>query len=138
MKKIKEHCGCDKGHPEVKPVPIMKTIKKIVKTARLRESWRNKKIGNSELTIHNAPKAITLGHIETSPEHRGKGSASHAVARLGKVADKLKKPIHLQAYSDPDDDGLPQKSLEKFYSRHGFSATGRHPEGGTKMTRYPK
>ena len=34
MKKIKEHCGCDKGHPEIKPVPVIKTIKKIVKQAQ--------------------------------------------------------------------------------------------------------
>jgi hypothetical protein len=32
--KIKEHCGCDKGHPEIKPVPVVKTIKKIVKLAQ--------------------------------------------------------------------------------------------------------
>ena len=37
MKKIKEHCGCDKGHPETKPVPVIKTIRKIVKQARKRE-----------------------------------------------------------------------------------------------------
>ena len=36
--KIKEHCGCDgKGHPEMKPVPVIKTIKKIVKQAREKE-----------------------------------------------------------------------------------------------------
>jgi len=34
MKKIKENCGCDKGHPETKPVPVIKTIKKIVKQAQ--------------------------------------------------------------------------------------------------------
>ena len=34
MKKIKEHYGCDKGHPEIKPVPVVKTIKKIVKQAQ--------------------------------------------------------------------------------------------------------
>ena len=136
--KLPEHCGCEKGHPETKPVPIVKTIKKIVKQARLKESWRSKTIGHSDLTIDNSPKSITLGHIETSPKHRGEGSASHAIDRLGKVADKLKKPIHLQAYSDPYDDGLPQDKLEKFYGRHGFVATGKHPEGGVKMTRKPK
>lgn len=35
--KIKEHCGCDKGHPETKPVPIVKTIRKIVRQARKRK-----------------------------------------------------------------------------------------------------
>lgn len=34
MSKIKEHCGCDKGHPEIKPAPIVSTIKKIVKQAQ--------------------------------------------------------------------------------------------------------
>lgn len=32
--KVKEHCGCESGHPETKPVPVLKTIKKIVKAAR--------------------------------------------------------------------------------------------------------
>lgn len=42
MSKIKEHCGCDKGHPEIKPVPVVKTIKKIVKQARLNEAKMKK------------------------------------------------------------------------------------------------
>ena len=37
MKKIKEHCGCPSGHPETKPVPVVKTIRKIVKQARERK-----------------------------------------------------------------------------------------------------
>lgn len=123
---------------EKKPISILETIRKIVRKARIKESWRSKTIGHSDLTIHNSPKSITLGHIETSPKHRGQGSASHAITRLGKVADKLKKPIHLQAYADPSDDGLPQHKLEKFYSRHGFVASGKHPEGGVKMTRSPR
>lgn len=32
---IKEHCGCEKGHPEIiKTSPIIKTIKKITKNSR--------------------------------------------------------------------------------------------------------
>lgn len=39
--KIKEHCGCDdKGHPEMKPVPVIKTIKKIVKQARDKKKYK--------------------------------------------------------------------------------------------------
>ena len=40
MKKIKEHCGCDKGHPEIEPVPVVKTIKKIVKQARDKKKYK--------------------------------------------------------------------------------------------------
>ena len=40
MKKIKEHCGCDKGHPEAKPVPVVSTIKKIVKQAREKKKYK--------------------------------------------------------------------------------------------------
>lgn len=38
--KIKEHCGCTKGHPETKPVPVVKTIRKIVKTAREKKKYK--------------------------------------------------------------------------------------------------
>lgn len=38
--KIKEHCGCEKGHPETKPVPVLKTIKKIVKQARDKKKYK--------------------------------------------------------------------------------------------------
>jgi hypothetical protein len=38
--KIKEHCGCDKGHPEIKPVPVVDTIKKIVKAARKKKVYK--------------------------------------------------------------------------------------------------
>ena len=37
---VKEHCGCDKGHPEIKPVPVIKTIRKIVKQARDRKKYK--------------------------------------------------------------------------------------------------
>ena len=40
MRKIKEHCGCDKGHPEAKPVPLVKTIKKVVKQAREKKKYK--------------------------------------------------------------------------------------------------
>lgn len=40
MRKIKEHCGCEEGHPEAKPVPIIKTIKKIVKQAREKKKYK--------------------------------------------------------------------------------------------------
>ena len=40
MSKIKEHCGCDKGHPEIKPVPVVKTIRKIVKQARDKKKYK--------------------------------------------------------------------------------------------------
>ena len=40
MKKIKEHCGCDKEHPETKPVPVVKTIRKIVKQARDKKKYK--------------------------------------------------------------------------------------------------
>lgn len=33
--KIEEHCGCEKGHPEIiKTSPVIKTIKKVVKKAQ--------------------------------------------------------------------------------------------------------
>ena len=38
--KIKEHCGCDKGHPEIKPVPVIATIKKVVKAARKKKVYK--------------------------------------------------------------------------------------------------
>lgn len=38
--KIKEHCGCEKGHPETKPVPVISTIKKIVKKARENKKYK--------------------------------------------------------------------------------------------------
>jgi len=38
--KLPEHCGCEKGHPETKPVPILKTIKKIVKQAREKKKYK--------------------------------------------------------------------------------------------------
>lgn len=38
--KLPEHCGCDKGHPETKPVPVIKTIKKIVKQARQKKKYK--------------------------------------------------------------------------------------------------
>ena len=38
--KLPEHCGCDKGHPEIKPVPVVKTIKKIVKQAREKKKYK--------------------------------------------------------------------------------------------------
>lgn len=38
--KIKEHCGCDKGHPETKPVPIVQTIRKIVRQARNKKKYK--------------------------------------------------------------------------------------------------
>lgn len=35
MSKIKEHCGCESGHPEIiKTSPLIKTIKKVVKKAQ--------------------------------------------------------------------------------------------------------
>ena len=40
MSKIKEHCGCDKGHPETKPVPVLATIKKVVQKARKNEKHK--------------------------------------------------------------------------------------------------
>jgi hypothetical protein len=40
MTKIKEDCGCGTGHPETKPVPIVKTIKKIVKKARDKKKYK--------------------------------------------------------------------------------------------------
>jgi hypothetical protein len=41
MKKIKEHCGCETGHPETKPVPVVATIKKIVKQSRKKQKLNN-------------------------------------------------------------------------------------------------
>jgi len=38
--KIKEHCGCDKGHPEIKPVPVKKKKKKIVRQARKKKIYK--------------------------------------------------------------------------------------------------
>jgi hypothetical protein len=38
--KVKEHCGCETGHPETKPVPIIQTIKKIVKAARKKKTYK--------------------------------------------------------------------------------------------------
>lgn len=38
--KVKEHCGCEAGHPETKPVPIIQTIKKIVKAARKKKIYK--------------------------------------------------------------------------------------------------
>ena len=40
MDKIKEHCGCDKEHPELKPVPVVNTIRRIVKKAREKEKYK--------------------------------------------------------------------------------------------------
>jgi predicted RNA binding protein YcfA (HicA-like mRNA interferase family) len=37
---VGEHCGCDAGHPETKPVPVIATIKRIVKTARERKNTK--------------------------------------------------------------------------------------------------
>jgi hypothetical protein len=38
--KIKQHCGYDKGHPETKPVPVLATIKKIVRKARKNKIYK--------------------------------------------------------------------------------------------------
>ena len=40
VRNVREHCGCEKGHPETKPVPIVKTIKKIVKQAREKKKYK--------------------------------------------------------------------------------------------------
>jgi hypothetical protein len=40
MTKIKEDCGCETGHPETKPMPIVKTIKKIVKKVREKKKYK--------------------------------------------------------------------------------------------------
>ena len=40
MTNIKEDFGCETGHPETKPVPIVKTIKKIVKKARDKKKYK--------------------------------------------------------------------------------------------------
>lgn len=37
---IREHCGCESDHPEIKPVPVVKTIKKIVKAARKKKLYK--------------------------------------------------------------------------------------------------
>ena len=39
-KPVEEHCGCEKGHPETKPVPILATIKKIVRKVRERNKYK--------------------------------------------------------------------------------------------------
>lgn len=38
--KLPEYCGCDKGHPETKPVSVLKTIKKIVKQTRDKKKYK--------------------------------------------------------------------------------------------------
>ena len=40
MTKIKKDFGCETGHPEIKPMPIVKTIKKIVKKARDKKKYK--------------------------------------------------------------------------------------------------
>jgi len=40
LSKTKKHCGSKKDHPEIKPVPVVATIKKIVRQARKKEKYK--------------------------------------------------------------------------------------------------
>lgn len=64
---VKEHCGCDKGHPETNPVPILSTIKKIVKRARIKEDMDRR-----------AVKKLLRGYHEQLPAEKRAGKKEFA------------------------------------------------------------
>lgn len=39
-KKMEEHCGCESRHPETNPVPVVSTIRKIVRQARDKRKYK--------------------------------------------------------------------------------------------------